>query len=430
MGMSKESRYPLVHGFELSLEERDRRWAAAREQMRAHGLSALVVSGFHSILYEGQAAQRWFTNLDIEGYLIFPLEGEPTHYGFTPKPRISRLDGVWVSDCRSGFPSFGQSLIDGLTDRGIVEGKVGVLSIGGVFGEYAGFPYVTLEALKTGLPKIEFEDSIDWFALLRRIKSAEEIHCYDIAGEIAESVFDAVYETAVEGATDAEIRAAISAARIRGGCEPHSTSFYSQGPDVSPILSSGLLTEPGYANRLAPGDLITAEITLRVNGYEVEFNQTWALEPIDEELERMFEVWKASFEAGLATLRPGIDQKELQAAMQAPLDEAGFTWFYPFFHGSGLLDEPPAANVRVSNFSDGREIERPYAPVVFEENMTLIFEPSIVTKERWGDDPDLPWTPKRGFSMGCPVVVTADGCRPLVGDWWKPGVIRLRSSQA
>ncbi|MEU6561579.1 M24 family metallopeptidase [Nocardia nova] len=422
---SIQSRYPRVHGFELSSAERDRRWAAARAEMKARGLSALVISGFHSVLYEGQAGLRWFTNLDIEGYLVFPLEGEPVHFGFTPKPKVSRLAGCWVPDARSGFPSFALSIADVLREGGVTSGKVGVLSIGGVFGEYAGFPYATLAALQSEIPEIGFEDAIDWFSQLRKIKSAEEIRCYEIGGEIAEDVFDAVYETAREGVPDAEIRAAISAARIRRGCEPHSTTFYSQGKDTSPILESGLLTEPGYATPLEQGDIITAEITMRVNGYEIEFNQTWVLGEADAELERMFEVWQAAFEAGIATLRPGIDQKQLQAAMQAPLDEAGFTWFYPFFHGSGLLDEPPAANVRVSNFADGREIERPYAPMVFEENMVLIFEPSVVTTRRWGDDETLPWTPQRGFSMGCPVVVTADGCRPLVGDWWKPGVIRL-----
>lgn len=116
---------------------------------------------------------------------------------------------------------------------------------------------------------------------------------------------------------------------------------------------------------------------------------------------------------------------DIEGYLVFPLDEAGFTWFYALFHGTGLLDEGPVSNVRVGEFTDGREIERPFGSMPFEEGMVLIFEPSAATKERWGDDDTLPWMPRKGFSLGCPVVVTADGCRRLVGDWWKPGVIRL-----
>ncbi|OZC63605.1 hypothetical protein CH306_26275 [Rhodococcus sp. 15-725-2-2b] len=420
-----EQRLPRVFGHELSIEERDRRWALARHEMSTRGIECLIVSGFHSVLWEGQATLRWFTNLDIEGYLLFPRQGRPTLYSFVPAAKVTRLEGCWISDNRSGFPAFGESLVEGLKVLEVDSGTVAVLAVEGIYGEYGGFPYATMNVLMSSLPTVHFADAMSWFAPLRTIKSDEEIRMFEIGAGIAEEMFAAVAETAHEGVLDAEIRAAISAARIRAGCEPHSTSFYAQGKDIGPILDSGIMLEPGYSKPLEMGDIITAELTTRVNGYEIEFNQVWVLGEVDDELERMFAVAKASFEAGVATLRAGITQAELQRAMQAPLDEAGFTWFYPFFHGSGLMDEPPASGVRISNYADGREIERPYAPVTFEENMVLTFEPSVVTKERWGNDPTLPWIPRRGFALGSPVVVTADGCRVLAESWWKPEVIRL-----
>ncbi|MGE0068499.1 MAG: M24 family metallopeptidase, partial [Solirubrobacterales bacterium] len=331
----------------MSLQERDRRWALLRREMAAHDLECLLVSGFHSVLWEAQASLRWLTNLDIEGFLVFPREGEPIFYSFIPRPKVTRLEGCWVPDNRSGFPSFGQSLVDGLRELGVGKGKVGVLSMSGVFGEYGGFPYAAMHDLQAQLAELEFEDSTSWFAPLRMIKSAEEIRMFEIGAAIAEDVFAAVVETAGEGVADAEIRAAISAARIRAGCEPHSTTFYAQGKDVCHPLDSGIMLEPGYGNPLQRGDVIVSELATRVNGYEIEFNQAWVLGEADEEWERMFVVAAESFEVGVAALRPGITNIDLQEAMRAPLEEAGFTWFYVFFHGSGLLDEPPSSNARV-----------------------------------------------------------------------------------
>ncbi|MBS1861617.1 MAG: aminopeptidase P family protein [Actinobacteria bacterium] len=423
--MGKTKKWQRVYDHEMSAAERDRRWGLLRREMEANDLECLLVSGFHSVLWEAQATLRWVTNLDIEGYLVFPREGEPTLYSFIPRPKVTRREDCWVPDCRSGFPGFGESLVAGLTERGVTGGKVGVLSMAGVFGEYGGFPYSTMATLEAELPAVRLEDSTAWFAPLRMRKSDEEVRMFEIAAAIAKDVVGAVTEVAREGVTDAEIRATIAAARTRAGAEPHSTTFYGQGKDIAPILDTGVMLEPGYSTPLEVGDVIATELTNRVNGYEAEFNQAWVLGEADEEWERMFVVAAESFEAGVVALRPGIDTKELQALMQAPLDEAGFTWFFPFFHGSGLMDEPPSCNVRVSNYADGREIERPYPAITFEPNMTLTFEPNVVTKDRYGDDETAPWLPRRGLSLGTSVVVTEEGCRVLAEEWWKPEVIRL-----
>lgn len=420
-----QERWRRVFDFEFSPAERDRRWGLLRRELEANGLEALIVSGFHSVLWEAQASLRWVTNLDIEGYVIFPLEGEPIFFSFIPAPKVTRVDSCWVPNARSGFPNFGESIVQGLGELGIDKGKVGVVPMAGTLGEYGGFPYATMRAMQSALPSIAFEDATPWFLNLRLIKSDEEIRMFEIGMDIGRQIFDAVARTARDGARDAEIRAAISEARIRAGAEPHSTTFYAQGQNICHTLDSGVMLEPGYDNPLRVGDVIVSELATRVHGYEIEFNQAWVLGQADDEWERMFVVAKESFEAGVAALRPGITNLDLQEAMRAPLDEAGFTWFFPFFHGSGLADEPPSSNVRVSNWSDGREIARPYPAQPFQENMVLTFEPNVATKDRWGDDDQAPWIPRRGLTLGSTVVVTADGCRLLAEDWWTPEVVRL-----
>jgi Xaa-Pro aminopeptidase len=92
--------------------------------------------------------------------------------------------------------------------------------------------------------------------------------------------------------------------------------------------------------------------------------------------------------------------------MTQPIADAGLTFGNPAFHGLGLGIESP-----MGTYPRGNHKADPTA--VIEEGMVLELEPHPITHDF-----------RRGASVGCPVLVTADGCRVLP-DWWSPAPIVL-----
>ncbi len=78
----------------LTLDERDRRWKRIRETMEERALECLIVwgsLGFHRSL---GANLKYLSNITTEGYLVFPLESDPTVIGF-----LKRIDPEsWIPD--------------------------------------------------------------------------------------------------------------------------------------------------------------------------------------------------------------------------------------------------------------------------------------------------------------------------------------------
>jgi hypothetical protein len=68
--------------FTLTIEERDRRWNNIRKAMEKRGLKCLIVWGSTGEFRDFNGNLQYLTNVANEGYLLFPLESEPTLYSF------------------------------------------------------------------------------------------------------------------------------------------------------------------------------------------------------------------------------------------------------------------------------------------------------------------------------------------------------------
>lgn len=69
--------------FQFTIEERDRRWNKVRDGMAKQDLKALVICSQTGHFGTHTANLRYLANLKTEGYLVFPLEGEPTIITFS-----------------------------------------------------------------------------------------------------------------------------------------------------------------------------------------------------------------------------------------------------------------------------------------------------------------------------------------------------------
>lgn len=379
--------------FNLTLEEQDRRWKKIREAMGKRSLGALVV--WSSIGHHGThtANLRYLSNVKTEGYLIFPLEGEPTLFTFIKRPQA----GSWVTDFRTGHPTYSRSMSIRVRELHLERANLGLVGLSGYEGEM-GFPYTAYMALKRELPNAHFEDATELVEQIRIIKSDAEIKCFESGCEAANEVSQVVISTAKPGVTDYEVIAAMQDTLFRYGCEPDSTIRYHSGKELNHAGQGGLL--PPMEKRLAANDAILTEFDAKCLGYMAQHNQPYSLGTPSKEWSKLLSVAVDAFSSGLKTLKPGITSGELDAAFLLPVKKAGYVNLNPAFHGLGLSLEEPFGSFPV------QPDYKPDLSQVIQAGMIIEFEPHVVT-------PDA----KKGIHLGCPILVTEMGCRLLNPDW-------------
>lgn len=384
--------------FTLTPHERDRRWKRARNSMENRCLDCLIVcSSFGS--HRGLAANlRYLSNATAEGYLLFPLKGEPTLFTF-----LGGFDPTsWVTDCRSGHPEYSRAISERLGELQLENASIGIVGLSGYYAE-RGFSYTAYISLINSLPSANFEDATDIVEEARRIKSAEELSCIEEACEVADKVIQSVVDTAGVGVKDYEIKAKIIDTLFREGSEPGSMLLYCSGKELNHAGQGGYY-KPADTRALEYGDVILIEFDARCSGYMTQYNQPFSVGKPNKEWGSIFDVVLEAFNNGLKTLRPGIMFGELDEALLSPIQEAGYTYTHPAFHGIGLSLEEPIGIFPL------QPLYKLNTSLNIEEGMVIELEPHVVTLDK-----------KKGVHLGSPVVVTETGCK-LLSKTWEPGV--------
>ena len=385
----------------LTLEERDRRWANVRKAMKDRKLDCLIVWSSQGY-WTGLAANlRYLTNILDEGYLVFPIEGEPTLFTFE-----IGLPSPWLNDHRAGQPKYSSAIANRLRELRLDKAKMGIVGLSGYLGEM-GFPYTSYMALLNLFPNARFEDATDILEKARLVKSDAEIKCFELGCEVGYRVIQAVAYTAKPGIKDYEVKAAIMDTAYRNGCEPAFMLLYVSGKEGIHGGRGGRHRPPDL-KELKPADVILLEFDARYFGYFAQFNQSFAIGKPDKEWLDIFNVSVDSFNNAFKELRPGITAGELDEAFMSPIREAGYKVRNPAFHGLGLYLEMPMGTY------PGQPEYKLDTSFVIQQNMVLEFEPHVESNDR-----------KRGIHMGSPVLVTETGCR-LLTKGWKPEFIMCR----
>jgi Xaa-Pro aminopeptidase len=362
--------------------------------MAGRGLDCLVAYGSDGVFRDCSQNLRYLTNTYREGYVLFPLDGDPTLFSFE-----NGLESVWVDDWRGAVPSYSGAIAARLRDLRLERGRIGIVGVSGFFAEQGGFPHKMYVSLEQALPHATLEDATALVEETRKIKSPEEIRCLELGCEIMERVLEAIAQTAGVGVRDLDVRAAILDTLFRNGADQGAMLLYCQGKDVMHGGQRGARFEPGLPTPLDPGDVILIELDVPYGGYKAQFNQAVVIGSLDEEWARIFDTATRSFWAGLEALRDGVTVGELEDAFLRPIHEDGFTFGNPAFHGLGLGLEAPVGTYPRANYKADPS-------VVLVENMVLEFEPHPTTLDG-----------RRGASVGCPVLIEAAGARMLAPNW-------------
>jgi len=309
----------------LSLKERDRRWAAVRAMLARHGLDGVVVFGTGR-----DAADSYITNEAKRSVVLLPAKGEPVVFiGDVPLDRYDkpgRRWQRWVEDWVAGDSI--ANVAARIGSLGLGRARLGVVGLTSrMVGDWAGVvSYNTWTRLLGLLPGVQWTDVSGEYESIVAIKSVEERVLLRKAASLGEDACRAFVEAARAGRNEHEIAAAAFHAILAGGGWVRWPFMLERAGDsmfawqVPEWFAMG-----GAPHVLKRGDTIAAEIFAFYGGIETQQQIDVSVGEPSPLLRELEAVCVASYDAGIAALRPGLRFSELAAIMEEPLQRSG-TW--------------------------------------------------------------------------------------------------------
>jgi Xaa-Pro dipeptidase len=230
----------------------------------------------------------------------------------------------------------------------------------------------------------------DATALLDRLlmhKLPAEIAALRRAAQMADDAYAVFRDTVKPGRRQYEVVADIEAYLRRRGCPDNFMIIGSGGKDVFGMT-------PPSERRIAPGDLVTTELTPAVAGYFAQICRTLVVGKATDAQRRAFDVFREALAAGIAAVRPGVTAADVARAENDVFRKHGLgedttsKWTRVRGHGLGLFcDSKPHLL---------EDVDTPLAP-----GMALIVHPNT-------------YHPEVGYVvLGDAVVVTETGVEVL-----------------
>jgi Xaa-Pro aminopeptidase len=331
---------------QLSLHERDRRWAAVRELMGLHDLDCLLVIGNDRFFGYGNANVRYLTQTDgqrMGAVVIFPLEQAPVVFGTPPhmhdKPfPVYKAFNNWVSDTRS--MSGLTAVVEELKAMGYEKANLGLVSFKGAFKSHT-ISYQEHEFLLAELPKVKLVDATPLLDSLRIIKSPEEIEMLKRSGEISRLKVEAMIGMARPGVKECELFAEMVKTEISHGGEAFIFNLLASGSVTDPVHTQHLLHGRGQSlcpttRPLQKGDLIITEFHTSYGGYLTGCEKSVYIGKPPKQLRRIHDVANECLEEGIRKFRPGVTVGEALEAFRQPARKAKMEYIELGFHGHGL----------------------------------------------------------------------------------------------
>jgi Xaa-Pro dipeptidase len=299
----------MMHDNPFSDAEIARRLAAFRAELSARKLDGAVVAAPENVFY--------LTGLDHWGYfaphlLIVPLQGTPVLVTRAME-RVSVEKQVRAAVFRGHSDS--ETAAD-MAARVLRDLKLN--------GRCVGLEYWT-SGLSHGLAlSLQAQAEADWHDIsnlvddLRLVKSAEEQALMRKAAAVTDAAAAAAIEAIGDGAPEREVVAVCVAAMTRAGGSP---------PAFGPFIRPGSRLGEEHATwgdaSYKAGEPVFLELSGCVSRYHAPLGRLVHIGSIPEADARMAETTKRAFDAVLGALRPGAEARQVYAAWQQVVDDAG-----------------------------------------------------------------------------------------------------------
>ena len=347
----------------ITIEERTQRQERARQLMRDNNLSAVFLSQGTSLAYftgiHWQGGERLFA-------MVLPAKGDafyvsPAFEEGRAREQIAQApEGVkpdvriWQED-ESPY----QRVAQGLTDRGLSAGTIGVEET---------VKFVFSDNIRKAVSGATFTSATPITAGCRMHKSRHEIELMRLAAKVTLAAYEAAYRSLKVGMTQHDVANLVESAHAQlgfeGGAEVQ-VGEYSAFPHGS--VTPQIIKE---------GTIVMMDGGCSAEGYQSDITRTYVLGKASDKMKQVFEIVHRAQSAALAVARPGAEAGSVDDAARKVIADAGYGPDYKYFthrlgHGMGM---------------DGHE--GPYLvrgnPTKLQPEMTFSDEPGIYIRGEFG----------------------------------------------
>jgi Xaa-Pro aminopeptidase len=367
---------------QLSLAERDRRWAETRRRMAARGIDVLLLMANDIYWDMGFANLRYLTQCGskIGSFALFFHDRDPivwnavAHMNRPTNLHLSTQE--WTTDLRT-ITGLG-SIAAELRDRGLERASVGLVGFSSTIQTTPTLLYGDVRAMEDALPNATFVDVGDMFEQMRLRKSPEELSMLRAAGKIAKKVLDRVFEFARPGVTEAELYAEMIKTQIANGGEPNIFNLFASGPVEHPpqelwhLLHGAEQPLVPTTRPLADGDLVVSEYHTKYGGYlcHTEFT-AYIGKQAPQRLKDIFAVCVECLDVSKQELRAGNTFRAAWTAIREPARRAGLDFVELGWHAMGLASPEFPTVIYPEGFGGNALNGTGIGDLVFEEGMTF-----------------------------------------------------------
>lgn len=385
------------------------RLARVRGEMAKKDMDVLVLWDEHNIQYfSGFSCSHWPAKSLQCGILVIPRVQAPimicpeffrgTVEATTYIEEINGYESPHHISTLRGLPREVAKII---TDMGYAKGRIGIED-GDLGGMFIPRPPCDIDLFRSELPEASFLKAADSIWECRMIKSDLEIEALRMACALATDAFSEFVECFNIGMSEKEAGALLYSAMIRRGLLPAGMYFVG-----NPKRYGMVDTHPVYEGvPLNRGNHIVVECFGRYKGYRGGVGHCLDLGEIADKKWEYIHATEYAQDAAIASIRNGVEVREILAKMQKAFAEKGFTRSF-VGHGIGLTGhEPPAIN------DDEKTI-------TIRKGMVLAIETWIFDQEGYNRGGRIGMAAGEGrtnlgvFGLEEYVVVTDNGCEML-----------------
>ena len=337
------------------------RHVAIRSALRDQQLHGLVLYGAGRFNSDIQYLSNWPGGR--EGYVVLPLEEEPTLL-------VQLFNHVPMAECLSLISDTRWAGADSIeTVAEVIRTSMGNSARLAVAG---GLPFTQYTRLAQLLPQATL---VDWNRELRRlrlIRDREELAFFHVAAELTDRSIDRLAERLRAGLRESELPALVEGAYLEAGGyagihfmtstsmrEPHPLAF------VPRQYQSGRV--------LQPGDALITEISGAFWGYSGQIHRTFFLGPPTEEWVQLHRAAEQAYAVVEGVLRNAATVDQVLDAAEI-IDRLGYTIFDDLLHGANQY--PPILKTRSTAHSN------PSGDFTFKTGMVVTLQPQLTTLDR------------------------------------------------
>jgi Xaa-Pro dipeptidase len=312
----------------ISVDERRERQNKARRLMQENNLSAILMTEGTSLTYF--SGMHWWGGERLF-VMALPAKG-PSFYvcpafeeGRAREQIAKSPDGdsadvrIWQED-ENPYERVAQ----GLTDRGIAGGTVGVEET---------VKFVFTDNLRKAASSATFASATPVTAGCRMFKSPHEIELMRLASKATLIAYEATYRSLKPGMTQHDVEDLIETAHRQLGFEG--------GADVQVGEFSAFPHGSVTPQVIREGTIVLMDGGCKVEGYASDITRTFVLGKATDKMKQVFEIVHQAQSAALASAKPGAECGSVDAAARQVISNGGYGPDYKYFkhrvgHGMGM----------------------------------------------------------------------------------------------